>query len=299
MGKYIRCIVLLLLIAAAVCLGIRFYPVWRAARYLHENMDLAHYAYELEVELDSGALRREYGSLFTVLTGMTGFEEDALCHLTVRGNVWEDTIHVLLYPQGAGNPLVELYLGNDMDVINETLIYHAVRSHLAEQFRLFGLVLPEQEESLYMSLEQVEQRFGLDLESVRNFGLPFTGDEISAVRYFILLAVMDREKGEGRSLYSLETGQMAAGIEVPEGGSDVPLTLRLHIEKPGETDEKILGIISRLGFPVDRGRLSMVKSVSLTMVPGGNEIVMPENFVNQTVVELISRIRELLIKLFG
>ena len=43
----------------------------------------------------------------------------------------------------------------------------------------------------------------------------------------------------------------------------------------------------------------MVKSVSLTMVPGGNEIVMPENFVNQTVVELISRIRELLIKLFG
>ena len=87
MGKYIRCIVLLLLIAAAVCLGIRFYPVWRAARYLHENMDLAHYAYELEVELDSGALRREYGSLFTVLTGMTGFEEDALCHLTVRGNV--------------------------------------------------------------------------------------------------------------------------------------------------------------------------------------------------------------------
>ena len=60
-----------------------------------------------------------------------------------------------------------------------------------------------------------------------------------------------------------------------------------------------MGIISRLGFPVDRGRLSMVKSVSLTMVPGGNEIVMPENFVNQTVVELISRIRELLIKLFG
>ena len=43
----------------------------------------------------------------------------------------------------------------------------------------------------------------------------------------------------------------------------------------------------------------MVKNLSVTIVPGGNEIIMPEDFVNQTVVELISRIRELVIKLGG
>ena len=63
----------------------------------------------------------------------------------------------------------------------------------------------------------------------------------------------------------------------------------------GKTDE----IFSQMGFPVSGEQLSMVKNLSVTIVPGGNEIIMPTNFVNQTVVELISRIRELVMKLGG
>lgn len=338
MGKYVRRIVLLLLLATAVYLGIRFYPVWKAAAYLSENMDFAHYSFELEVELDQEEMQRKQGRLLETLAGVTGFEPEAMCRLTVRGNVWEDTVHVLIYPEGmeevhsTESPLIELYLGNDTRVVNETYIYNAVRNHLAEKFRLLGLVMPEQNEMLYITLEQVEAMFGLDLTGVRNFSLPSTGDNISAGRYFILLAFMDREKAAERSRFTLETERVELEVTVPESDSTdtaAAPVLRLHMEEvhsmegvhsieevqsmEGVHSRKILDFIkeltgldgkaeqifSRMGFPVSGEQLSVVKNLSVTIVPGGNEIIMPEDFVNQTVVELISRIRELVIKLGG
>ena len=332
MGKHVRRIMLLLLLAIAVYLGIRLYPVWKAAVYLAENMDFAHYTYELEVELDQEEMQREQGRLLEILAAVTGFEPEAMCRLTVRGSVWEDTIHALIYPggmegvQATESPLIELYLGSDTDVVNETYIYNAVRNHLAEKVRLLGLVMPEQNEMLYMTLEQVEQIFGLDLKGVRDFSLQTDGEGIGAGQYFIMLALMSREKAAEGSSFTLETEQVGLEVTVPEGDSadtvSAPI-LRLHMEQVhsmedgGSTeggfsgkilhsikelaglDGKVDQIFSQMGFPVSGEQLAAVKSLSVTIEPGGNEIIMPTNFVNQTVVELISRIRELVMMLGG
>ena len=240
MSKYVRRIVLLLLLAIAVYLGIRFYPVWKAAECLAENMDFAHYSYELEVELDQEVMQRDQGRLLEILTGVTGFEPEAMCRLTVRGSVWEDTVHAMIYPEGmeevysTESPLIELYLGSDTDVVNETYIYNAIRNHLAEKVRLLGLVMPEQNEMLYMTLEQVEQMFGLDLRGVRGFSLQTADDGIGVGRYFIMLAVMDREKAAEGSRFTLETERMELEAIVPErDGADVTSApvLRLHMEE--------------------------------------------------------------------
>ena len=332
MGKHVRRIMLLLLLAIAVYLGIRLYPVWKAAVYLSENMDFAHYTYELEVELDQEEMQREQGRLLEILAAVTGFEPEAMCRLTVRGSVWEDTIHALIYPggmegvQATESPLIELYLGSDTDVVNETYIYNAVRNHLAEKVRLLGLVMPEQNEMLYMTLEQVEQIFGLDLKGVRDFSLQTDGEGIGAGQYFIMLALMSREKAAEGSSFTLETEQVGLEVTVPEGDSADTVSapvLRLHMEQVhsmedgGSTeggfsgkilhsikelaglDGKVDQIFSQMGFPVSGEQLAAVKSLSVTIEPGGNEIIMPTNFVNQTVVELISRIRELVMMLGG
>lgn len=368
MGKHIRRIVLLLLLAIAVYLGIRFYPVWKAAKYLSDNMDFAHYSYELEVELDQEEMQREQGRLLEILTGVTGFEPEAMCRLTVRGSVWEDTIHALIYPSGADSPLIELYLGSDTDVVNETYIYNAVRNHLAEKVRLLGLVMPEQKEALYMTLEQVEEMFGLDLRGVRGFSLQTADNGIGVGQYFAMLAVMDREKSAEGSRFTLETERVELEAIVPESdgtdGTSAPV-LRLHMdqthsmegakftEDSGTTEEtqfaenggtvegmqftedsrstketqsaegkdsmeggfsgkilhfvkeltgldgKVDQIFSQMGFPVSGEQLSVVKNLSVTIVPGGNEIIMPTNYIDQNVVELISRIRELVMRLGG
>lgn len=74
----------------------------------------------------------------------------------------------------------------------------------------------------------------------------------------------------------------------------------LHsIKELAGLDGKVDQIFSQMGFPVSGEQLAAVKSLSVTIEPGGNEIIMPTNFVNQTVVELISRIRELVMMLGG
>lgn len=289
--------VLLLLIAIAAYLSFRFYPVWKAAEYVQKNLDLAHFSYELEVELGREKMQEDQIKGFQILTEVTGLEEEDLYHLTLTGKVWEDTIHVLVYPGGAESPFLELYLGNDTSVINETMLYNSIRNHLAEKIGLLGLVMPEQRETLYMTLEQTEQIFGLDLEGVRNFHLGTVEKKPAVSRYFVLLAAMGREKGTGRSRYTLETEQLELQFEVPEEGSASPLAFRLYAQEPAELTGKYAMIFSQMGFPVNGEQLSVVKNLSVTMVPGGEEISMPTNFVNQNVVELISGIREWVMKL--
>ena len=43
----------------------------------------------------------------------------------------------------------------------------------------------------------------------------------------------------------------------------------------------------------------MVKRFAITMTSGSEEIVMPGNFVNQTIIELLSQIREWVTQLFN
>lgn len=297
--NYVGTVFLLLLVAAAVYLAVRFYPVWKAAEYMQRNLDLAHCSYELEVALDPEKLPEGQEKLFDILTNLTGFEKADMCSLTLKGRVWEERVHVLIYPGNGDSPLAELYLGNDIDVINETLTYNAIRNHLTEKVGALGLVMPEQKEELYMTLEQVEQVFGIDLKGIRNFSLPTEDIGFTAGQYFLMMAAMSREKADGREHFALETEQLGVLLEVPGTEGTEALKFRLDVEDPAGLMEREAKLLTLLNIPAEGKRLEMVKHLSATIVQGGEEISMPTDFVGKTVVDLLSGLREWVMKFQG
>lgn len=284
----------LLLAAAIVCAGIYFYPLWRAAKVLEKHMDLAHFTYELDVELDREALGSEQVRLVETLAGLTGVRAEALYHFRIQGSVWEEKVYALLYPEGAAEPFVELYLGENVDVINEAMLYNVIRNNLLGQNALLSLLVPAQEGSVYMTLEQVERMFGVDLGGIRSFSMPSADGEITAVRCFIALAVMSREQQEDGERFTLEKERIQAGLELSDAEKDVPVTMRFLIREPAEALEENAAFLSKLGIKLPDEQLRMFKSVALRAVPGaGSEIVMPTEYVSQDIIDLIARIREL------
>lgn len=313
--KRLRYIVLFLLLAAALGACIYFYPIWKDAGVLQRHMAAGQFAFELEVELDRAALESGQKKLLENLAKLTGYEEDALFRLRIEGCVREDKIRALIYPEGEAEPLIELYLSEELDAINETLPYNTIRRNLVEKYALLDHIMPAEREAVYMTLEQVEQIFDLDLSRIRKFCLPDFDAGRSAAGYFPLLALASKEKTEQGCRYGIEAGQVRMEVEVEVGSfvsggnGDVQpgsgekqgtVRIEFSMEHPGELAEQTAELLSRLGMELPVQELQLLKSISVVMEPGKGETpAAPTRFIGQDKVDLIVKIRDLIQDITG
>lgn len=296
-GRYILLVVAFLLVAALVGAGLYFYPTWKAAKILEEKMGLSSLAYELEVKIDREKLPEEQRKTLDILAELTGVSEDAIYQLTIEGSAQGDKIGMTIYPEGAAKPLTEIYLEGDTCVINETMLYDAVRSQLTGQYPLLGYLMPEQKETQYITLEQIEQLFGVELGEIRAFHLPKADSSLTAKQYFILLAAMSREKQAGGWQFGMDAEQARLRFEI-EGDSSV--NLQFHIQNPSQTLPQGAWLLSRIGIEAPDVQLDMVESFSVALTPEENATVtMPTNSVSQSVIDMISEIRTWLEGIFA
>ena len=301
-GKFILRALLFLLLATAAGAALYLYPTWKAAKALGDGMELPCKAFGLEVELDREAVSQEQEKMLGLLARLTGMPEDAIYRFSVQGSALEGKSHLLIYPDGRTEPLIELYLSDEISVINETMLYEAIRGNLAEKFGLLDYLMPRQEEMLYMTLEQVEQLFDMDLSGIGDMRLPAPGKEIRAKEYFLMLAVMAREKSGNGYSFALEREQMSLGCDVADGGG---ATMRLRIEDPAQALAKADGLLSWLGKalpwegPVREG-LQGVKSLSVTLTPQEDgSLTIPTNLVGQDTINILTNIRAWVREAFG
>lgn len=295
--KYIIWIVILLLAAALAGLGIYFYPKWKAAGLLHEKLSQGRFAYEVQVELDKKALEEGQAKVLDHLTKLTGFQEDALFTLTIRGVVEEDKIYALIYPKGSSEPLLELYLSDDLVLVNEMLPYNTIRKNLTAKFGVLDYVMPAEQDDVYMTLEQVERLFDLDLESVRNFNVPIYEMDLSRLKCFMLLMPMSRRGAEQEDGYEMVLEGKGVRMGMSGTAEGKPLTLEFQVQDIKKTFDRGREFLSKLEIELPWHELEMLKSVSVVMAPGeGKEIVFPSNLVEQEKVDLLVKIRDMIRK---
>lgn len=298
--RYVLRAMAFLLAAVIAGAGIYLYPAWRAAGALADKMSLCCGSFELEAELAREKLSQEQEKMFGTLAWLTGIREEAMYRLCIRGNIQEDKVHLRIYPDGMAEPLVELYLGNDISVINESMLYNAVRSNLTERFGLLDSLMPRQEEALYMTLEQVEQLFGVDLGGLDGFDLSAAVRKMTATKCFLMLAVMPREKQGDGYRFALESEQAQLGIDVPDGEEDRALGMELAVRDVPETAAWADRFFSLLGSRRPGEELEILKSFSMSIEwYEDGAVTIPTNLVNQGTIETIAGIRAWIQRTFG
>ena len=186
----------------------------------------------------------------------------------------------------------EIYLDGDNCVISESAIYNAIRNHLVEQYRILRLLMPEQKEALYISMEQVEQLFDLDMEGLRSFDVS-KEEDISVWQYFLMLTAMSEKKEDKSHVFELLTEKVSLYWTLEEAEGVVSVKMLLEIEDVAETMAENEELFSRFGFPVPAGQSEMVKNLTVVIMPGkGSDIAMPENLVNQEIIDGIVKVRD-------
>lgn len=285
--------VLFLLAAAAIGVCIGCYPRWKAAGRLQEGLASASFSYELEVALDRRSMEAGQVEVLEKLAKLTGFGEGAMFRFTVRGSVFEDKIHAVFYPMDSEEALIELYLSSDIDVINETLPYNTIRKNLTDRYGLLDYIMPAEKEAVYMTLEQAEQIFGLDLSGLRDFALSVPQETLSRTRCFLLLWAMTRKTREEGDSYgaSAEGASLQLELWEEDAGS---VTVRFESRELQRIVSEWRELFARLKIELPQ-ELGMLEGISGKIVLGeGEDIRLPLRLMDQKTAERLAGIRDVI-----
>lgn len=287
-GIGIACAVL----AVLLLLGILAYPNWKAAAILKEALNPARVDYELTVQLSGEQITEEQRQFAEVLSALTGIETENFYKLHMKGTVSDGIVETQIFPDGQENPLFELYLSDEQDVMNGAMFYQAVRSNLVGGNALMERLFPKWEDHTYVSLEQAEQIFGIDLRAVREFSLPQIKD-VSTFSWFTALLTMKRETGDAITYSTEKAGvtlklvlredeSAAAEFEIP----DFPETFaRLQEKKVLSADTQQFALVQQLS-----GNISETDEEKLSV---------PEDCISQDTVEILEGVRVLIQELLA
>lgn len=313
-GRVIIGIALALLAAGAVALFFRFFPCIQGAGLLEKNLDLGKMSFDLTLGLSGERLSEEQIVFVDTLSEITGIQREDLLRLRIKGQSWEDMLYFEVIPQGEEEPLTQMYLGEEQDVVNAAMLYHAVRSSLTERYQFLELLLPQWSGGEYVSLEQAEQMFALDLEGVKDFSLSDYQNILSYWEYFALLAVMDQEKASDGALeFSLHTtlpgdeqendGSVRLKLRLDRSGNPSTVSAEYHVNNMPLVLHRLDALLAKAGrteaFSQKKGLLP-IESVEGTLVIGnGESLQIPDALIDQETVDQITAIRRILQEMLG
>lgn len=279
--------------ALLLVLGIFCYPHWKAAKLLKEHFNPERVGYTLEVQLLEEQMTDDQKQFVDVLSMLTGIDTENFYKLHLEGTTWNGIVEVQVFPDGQENPLFELYLSDESEVMNGAMFYQTVRANLSGGNALIERLLPKWEDHTYVTLEQAEQIFGIDLSAVRNFSLPQI-KEPSTFSWFMALLAMKRENGDNEVTYAAEKAGAAVKLVLPEEGN---VTVEFDVPNLQET---LTAINEKASLSIDTEQFVLVGQLSGTVSAAGQEeLSVPEDCISQDTVEILEGVRVLIQELLA
>lgn len=279
--------------ALLLVLGIFCYPHWKAAKLLKEHFNPERVGYTLEVQLLEEQMTDDQKQFVDVLSMLTGINTENFYKLHLEGTTWDGIVEVQVFPDGQENPLFELYLSDESEVMNGAMFYQTVRANLSGGNALIERLLPKWEDHTYVTLEQAEQIFGIDLSAVRNFSLPQI-KEPSTSSWFMALLAMKRENDDNEVTYAAEKAGAAVKLVLPEEGN---VTVEFDVPNLQET---LTAINEKASLSIDTEQFVLVGQLSGTVSAAGQEeLSVPEDCISQDTVEILEGVRVLIQELLA
>ncbi len=154
-------VLFLLIIVALVILAVRIVPV--GSRLLNA-LKTQNCAITIEASLDQQALTEDQQKFLQNLSMLTGVEQEQWGEMTLQGGYDGNAMELAVYGgQDTDALLTQLYLTQDCQAMDIHTIYDRAYAHLTEKVELLALVLPQWSFGDYVSLQQLEYAFGLQL----------------------------------------------------------------------------------------------------------------------------------------
>lgn len=294
MKKKIGVIIGVIILALMVGAVAYFVPRWKSSEVLFNNADMVHFTFDAEIDLKQENLDGQVKETIDNMAFLLGRTEKDLCELNIKGNVYENKIFAEIYPEDATEPVISFYLSEDQRIINASPFIKAYRDKIAEVVSATPLLknmLPEVPDELYLTTEQVEGLFGVDLSVLDHFGYNMSPLTLSRIECFAELLFLEREETKAVSTYKWESEHIDAEIDIPHTESPV-IVEKLSIENPVDTIHAIEDKLKTFKIQIPEEGLDVIDEISIEVYTGqGSEIIFPE-LSDMAVLDAILKVKD-------
>lgn len=193
------------LVAAAVAAaGIWTFPLWHTAYLLYHLFQAESLDCRIEVSLQKEGLPEHAGKFLQAVSWALGMEGSDILEWQASGRISEGKGYLQIYCDAAKEPVTEVYFEKDDALVNVEMLYGMIQEHFQKEHPLMGTMVPDWKYGTYLSLEQIQEIFQIDLKKMFQEGSSGEMPDFSYWEIFLMLQGMDRKK-TGHGGWQFET----------------------------------------------------------------------------------------------
>lgn len=254
-----RYFVIGVIIVAVATAGVWSFPLWHTAYLLQNLAKSESLECQIQVTLNQEGLFKGQKQLLHLLSRILKTEETDCLNWQAVGYTAGRKGYVRIYCDVLQEPVTEIYFSKDDTLVNVRMLYEVLQRNFVKEYPILGYMLPEWKYGTYISLDQVQDIFQVDIKEIfqqNSFG-NLTGQGFW--KSLILLNRMERHRTK------------EGGWKFETVWNDYHTVLLIEREKQ-ETGFKIEG--------TDREKTQKIAEFSFSLSPGEEEaVIFPESLM--------------------
>lgn len=221
--RYVVISVVGIVVSVMVVLGIWMFPLLRAAATLHSVLHTESFDCQVNVTLNKEILSEQQQQFLSFMSLVLGIEKEDCLEWSVTGKTSEGCGYAKLYGGGLQEPITDVYFKDDQIVVNVKMLYQSLQKNILKEHPMLGSLLPEWEYGDYISLEQIEKIFEIDIEDIFRDNHSSELSEQSFWKIWSMLRGMEhKENKDGRQQFKTIFNNYQTVFEIGRKGK-VPI----------------------------------------------------------------------------
>ena len=210
------------LCAAAVCAAVRFLPLLRAAQTVRRVLSAESVEYDVHVTLNRNQFSERQEQFLQAVSWILETDESACLSWKVCGMISDGRGYAQIFCAGLDGPVTDVRFEKNDIWVNVKMIYEALQNNFTSAHPLLGHLLPDWKYSDYMSLEQMEEIFQIDIKGMFMPDMPKGASGQNTWGYIVMFSQMERKKMEdGGQQFSREWTGYQTAVEIAKPGGAV------------------------------------------------------------------------------
>ncbi len=208
-----------LLCAAIVCAAVRLFPLLRAAQTVRRVLDAESMEYEIHLTLNQEQFSEKQEQFLRAVSWVLETDESSCLSWEVSGVLTKGQGFGEIFCKGLEGAVTDVHFNQDDTWVNVRMIYEALQNNFTSAHPLLGNFLPDWKYSDYMSLEQIEDIFQIDIKGMFLPALPESSSGQSTWKYIMMLGQMEREKmADGGQQFTMDWKDYQVAVEIGKLG---------------------------------------------------------------------------------
>lgn len=228
--KYFIIIAAIIICAAILCAIAWMLPFVRAAQTLQKMTNAKSIEYEADITLNQEKLSKGQAQFLEAASWILEVDRESCMSWRINGYISDAQGYAQVFCEGLDGAVTDVYFSEDDTFVNVKMLYEMLQDNFTSAHPILGNLLPDWKYSDYISLEQIEEIFQVDIRSMYKPDVPkgLSGKNIWEI--LMLLGKMEHGKSEdGRQQFSmmwngyqtvLETGKAGQAPELSIQGTD-------------------------------------------------------------------------------